>query len=45
MFQDHHALIINSYLRLEQPMINHRIRKAALNGASINTINNKKFEQ
>ena len=39
-----HALIINSYLRLEQPMINHRIRKAALNGASINTINNKKFD-
>ncbi len=39
-----HALIINSYLRLEQPMINHRIRKATLNGASVNTINNKKFD-
>ena len=39
-----HALIVNSYLRLEQPMINHRIRKATLNGASINMINNKKFD-
>ena len=39
-----HALIINSYLRLEQPMINHRIRKAVINGATINTINNKKFD-
>ena len=39
-----HALIVNSYLRLEQPMINHRIRKATLNGASVNTINNKKFD-
>ena len=39
-----HALIINSYLRLEQPMINHRIRKAALSGASVNTINTKKFD-
>ena len=39
-----HALIVNSYLRLEQPMINHRIRKAALSGASVNTINAKKFD-
>ena len=39
-----HALVVNSYLRLEQPMINHRIRKATLNGASVNTINNKKFD-
>ena len=39
-----HALIVNSYLRLEQPMINHRIRKATLNGASVNTINNKNFD-
>ncbi len=39
-----HALIVNSYLRLEQPMINHRIRKASLNGASINTINSKNFD-
>ena len=39
-----HALIVGSYTRLEQPMINHRIRKAALNGASVNTINSKKFD-
>jgi len=39
-----HALIVHSYLRLEQPMMNHRIRKATLNGASINIINSKKFD-
>ena len=39
-----HALIIGSYPRLEQPMINHRIRKASLNGASVNTINSKEFD-
>ena len=39
-----HALIIGSYTRLEQPMINHRIRKAALDGASVNTINSKNFD-
>ena len=39
-----HALIIASYPRLEQPMINHRIRKAALDGASVNTINSKDFD-
>ena len=39
-----HALIVNSYLRLEQPMINHRIRKATLNGASVSTINAKAFD-
>ena len=39
-----HALIVGSYTRLEQPMINHRIRKATLNGASVNTINSKKFD-
>jgi len=39
-----HALIIGSYTRFEQPMINHRIRKATLNGASVNTINSKKFD-
>ena len=38
-----HALIVGSYTRLEQPMINHRIRKAVLNGASVNTINSKQF--
>ena len=39
-----HALILSSYTRLEQPMINHRIRKAAINGATVNTINSKKFD-
>ena len=39
-----HAVIINSYLRLEQPMINHRIRKATLNGAKVSTINAKTFD-
>ena len=39
-----HALIIGSYTRLEQPMINHRIRKAALDGASVNTMNSKNFD-
>jgi len=39
-----HALIVNSYLRLEQPMINHRIRKATLNGASVSTVNAKCFD-
>ena len=39
-----YALIVNSYLRLEQPMINHRIRKATLNGASVSTINAKAFD-
>ena len=39
-----HALIVSSYTRFEQPMINHRIRKATLKGASVNTINSKKFD-
>ena len=39
-----HALIIGSYTRLEQPMINHRIRKATLDGASVNTMNSKNFD-
>jgi len=38
-----HALIVNAYLRLEQPMINHRIRKATLNGAKVSTVNAKAF--
>ncbi len=38
------VLIVGSYLRLEQPMINHRIRKASLNGASISVINAQNFE-
>ena len=39
-----HALIVNSYLRLEQPMINHRIRKATLQGAKVSTVNAKAFD-
>ena len=39
-----HALIVGSYTRLEQPMINHRIRKATLGGASVNTMNSKNFD-
>ena len=39
-----HALVINSYLRLEQPMINHRIRKATLQGAKVSTVNAKAFD-
>jgi len=39
-----HALIVNSYLRLEQPMINHRIRKSTLNGAKVTIVNAKVFD-
>lgn len=39
-----YALIIGSYLRLEQPMINHRIRKATLKGAKVGVINIKEFD-
>jgi len=39
-----HVLIVNSYLRLEQPMINHRIRKATLNGAKVTVVNAKAFD-
>ena len=39
-----HALIVGSHLRLEQPMINHRIRKATLNGASVSAINAQTFD-
>lgn len=38
-----HALIIGSNLRLEQPMISHRLRKANLAGASIDVINAMTF--
>ncbi len=33
------ALVIGSHLRKEQPLLNHRLRKAALNGASVAFIN------
>lgn len=39
-----YALIIGSYLRLEQPMINHRIKKAKKKGAKVSTINIANFE-
>ena len=39
-----HSLIIGSNLRLEQPMINHRLRKAVLAGASIDVINAMSFD-
>ena len=39
-----YALVVGSNLRLEQPMINHRLRKAHLSGATIDAINVKDFE-
>ena len=39
-----HALVIGSNPRIEQPMINHRLRKAQMSGASIDTINVKSFD-
>jgi len=39
-----HALVIGSNLRLEQPMISHRLRKANLSGASIDVINAMAFD-
>ncbi|HIL42913.1 MAG TPA: NADH-quinone oxidoreductase subunit G [Gammaproteobacteria bacterium] len=39
-----HALIVGSYTRLEQPMINHRLRKAALRGGTVDVINSMQFD-
>ena len=39
-----HALVIGANPRFEQPMINHRLRKAQLGGASIDTLNVKAFD-
>jgi NADH dehydrogenase subunit G (EC 1.6.5.3) len=39
-----HALIIGSYTRLEQPMVNHRLRKASLKGATVDVINAMEFD-
>lgn len=39
-----YALIIGSNLRLEQPMINHRLHKANRSGASVNVINVMAFD-
>ncbi len=38
------ALIVGSHLRKEQPLVNHRLRKAALAGASVMFINPVKSE-
>jgi NADH-quinone oxidoreductase subunit G len=38
------VLIIGANIRLEQPLINHRLRKAQLAGASITALNVKAFE-
>ncbi|CAC9543531.1 NADH-ubiquinone oxidoreductase chain G (EC 1.6.5.3) [uncultured Gammaproteobacteria bacterium] len=39
-----YGLIIGANLRLEQPMINHRLRKAQLSGANITALNVKDFD-
>ncbi len=38
------ALLVGSNVRLDQPMINHRIRKAAIKGASVMAINPVDYE-
>jgi len=38
------ALLIGSYMRKEQPIINHRLRKAVLNGASVMAVNSVDYE-
>lgn len=40
----HSALVIGSHLRKEQPLLNHRLRKAALQGAKILLINPIDYE-
>ncbi|MDC9726463.1 MAG: NADH-quinone oxidoreductase subunit NuoG [Candidatus Thioglobus sp.] len=39
-----YALVVGANLRLEQPMINHRLRKAQLAGATMNALNVKEFD-
>jgi NADH-quinone oxidoreductase subunit G len=39
-----YAVVIGSNIRLEQPMINHRLRKAQLSGANITALNVKEFD-
>lgn len=39
------ALVIGGWPRKEQPLINHRLRKAALKGASVMAINSVDFDQ
>ncbi|MGB1800093.1 MAG: NADH-quinone oxidoreductase subunit NuoG [Gammaproteobacteria bacterium] len=38
------ALLIGSNVRKEQPIINHRLRKAALNGASVMAVNSVDYD-
>ena len=38
------VLVVGSNIRNEAPLIAHRIRKAALNGSSINFVNSKEYE-
>jgi len=38
------ALLVGAYTRHEQPMLNHRLRKAALGGAQIMALNPRRFE-
>ncbi|RTZ66701.1 MAG: NADH-quinone oxidoreductase subunit G [Aquificaceae bacterium] len=38
------VLLIGSNVRQEQPMINHRLRKAALKGADIMTVNPRRYD-
>ncbi|MCK5918202.1 MAG: molybdopterin-dependent oxidoreductase, partial [Cocleimonas sp.] len=42
--QQHAVLLVGSNIRQEQPMLNHRLRKAALNGAQIMTVNLREYE-
>jgi NADH-quinone oxidoreductase subunit G len=42
--QQNAVLLIGSNIRQEQPMLNHRLRKAALNGAQIMSVNPREYE-
>lgn len=39
----HSALMIGSNIRKEQPILNHRLRKAAMKGASVSVINSVRY--
>ncbi|WP_421621037.1 NADH-quinone oxidoreductase subunit NuoG [Alkalilimnicola ehrlichii] len=38
------ALLVGSYLRHEQPILNHRLRKATKAGARVSVINNRRYD-
>ena len=42
--QQNAVLLVGSHIRKEQPMLNHRLRKAALKGAQIMTVNPREVE-